>query len=48
MEGLSVDGSLLKMDLEEIGWVDVVRGQGAGSYERGNALQFNTMRGISA
>lgn len=48
MEGLSIDGSLLKMDLEEMGWVDVDRRQGAGSYERSNDLLFNKMRGISA
>ena len=31
MEGLGVDGSVLKTDLEEMGCVDVDRGQGAGS-----------------
>jgi hypothetical protein len=46
-EGLGVDGSLLKTDLEEMGWVDVDRGQGAGYYERGNDLLFNKLRGIS-
>jgi hypothetical protein len=42
VEGLGVDGSLLRMDLEEMGWVDMDRG--AGSNERSNDLQFRKMR----
>ena len=42
VKGLGVDGSLLRMNLEEMGWVDV--GRGAGPNERGNDLQFSKTR----